>query len=728
MRQLRFLILLFAWLPTFAAAQQIITEDTRDNHFGSQSDSIETEDVPFGIYSWTIDERFGTIRPTAYDTASHLFQNEAFTDGLTGRYSFLGNLGSPRLSRIFFDHDFSTFNGQFIFAAPYDFFLRTPGQLLYTNTKSPFTNLTYHECGNKQHGEDRFRALFSTNVNKQLGLGFKIDYLYGRGYYDSQSVSQFNGTFFGSYLGERYALHAQYYANHLKTSENGGIESDTYVNNPESFPSKYSPEDIPTNISKTYNKMNVNTLYLTQRYSLGFTRYRDESGKVVRIKQDKGASKFAAIAPDTLRADTLAHDSLRIERLHTENARPDSAAADSVRLIPEFVPTTGFIHTLRIDHNNRRFISNDPNYGTTYFNDFFFDADSANDFTRYLRIENQLAIELHEGLNKWLKMGARVFARHEFYRFSLPEFDDAGGLARKSYTENYISVGGQLLKEKGKAFHYHVLGELRTSGSNWGDFNVEGDADTQFPLFGDTLRVNIDGYVRRETPNFYLRHYHARNAWWDNDFDAQFSARVGGTVRWKETSLSFYIQNFQKFVYLQETQAPYTNSSGMETAYFGVAPVQKQGSLQLMGLVARQNFAWGIFHWENELAFQLTSDKDAYPLPLFNAWTNLFVRFDIAKVLHTELGADMRFFTKYYAPTYSPIIGLYAVQDADNRIEIGNYPTINVYANFHLKRTRFYVMASHVNYSSGSGNPFLVPHYPLNRLILRLGLSWNFIN
>ena len=96
--------------------------------------------------------------------------------------------------------------------------------------------------------------------------------------------------------------------------------------------------------------------------------------------------------------------------------------------------------------------------------------------------------------------------------------------------------------------------------------------------------------------------------------------------------------------------------------------------------------------------------------------------------MRTELGADLRYFTKYYAPSYSPIIGQYCVQDPEQRIKIGNYPIINVYANFHLKHTRFYVMASHVNYSSGNGNPFLVPHYPINRLVFRFGLSWNFFN
>ena len=147
-----------------------------------------------------------------------------------------------------------------------------------------------------------------------------------------------------------------------------------------------------------------------------------------------------------------------------------------------------------------------------------------------------------------------------------------------------------------------------------------------------------------------------------------------------------------------------------------------------MAVTLNQDFTWGILNWENELTWQMTSSKDVLLLPVFSGYSNLYLRFRIAKVLATELGGDVRYFTAYYAPAYSPVIGQWCVQDAGQRVKIGNYPTVNVYANFHLKDTRFYVMASHVNYSSGSGNPFWAPHYPMNRLVFRLGISWNFFN
>ena len=103
-------------------------------------------------------------------------------------------------------------------------------------------------------------------------------------------------------------------------------------------------------------------------------------------------------------------------------------------------------------------------------------------------------------------------------------------------------------------------------------------------------------------------------------------------------------------------------------------------------------------------------------------------------MLHCDFGADVRYFTRYYAPDYAPNIGQYAVQvntntsGGDSRVQVGNYPIVNVYANFFLKHARFFIMMSHINAGMGNKDYFLTPHYPLNERILRIGLSWNFFN
>ncbi|MBR7093522.1 MAG: hypothetical protein IKI48_01820, partial [Prevotella sp.] len=134
-------------------------------------------------------------------------------------------------------------------------------------------------------------------------------------------------------------------------------------------------------------------------------------------------------------------------------------------------------------------------------------------------------------------------------------------------------------------------------------------------------------------------------------------------------------------------------------------------------------------NWETVLTYQKSSKQDILAVPALNVYTNLYLKFKIAKVLKCDFGADMRLFTKYYAPDYAPGLGQFTIQENEaSRVKLGGYPIVNVYANFHLKHTRFFIMMSHVNAGSGSREYFLTPHYPLNGRILRLGLSWNFFN
>ncbi len=707
------LILLIGCLFNLPANAQFIHDQSlkEDSHW-ADTDSVEKENVPIGFYMWKVNPTFGSVIKAEVDTMPHHFPQTALTDGITGRYNFLGNLGSPRMSRFF--TEYMDNDGDFIFARPYDFFLTQPGDLLFTNTKSPVANLTYHSCGNKQNGEDRIRAYFATNVNKNTGLGFKLDYLYGRGYYEDQSTAHFNATLFGSHIGERYQVHAMYYANHLKNTENGGIENDDYVTKPESFPTKYGTADMPVQLGKTWNKMDVNTVFLTQRYNLGFKRFRDPDGNIVKTQKSKHLPSKLLAATDSLNADT---------------ASLIAAAADSTELplVEEFVPVTSIIHTLRTDMNKRRFLSNLRANETTkhYFDDYFLPGDSTNDLTRHLLVENLLGLELREGFNSWVKTGMRLYAKHKFERYTLPD-----QLRRETdYKTNEFTVGAMLMKESGKFFHYNLLGEMTTTGTDWGEFNVEGSADFNIALRKDTLRITAGGFLKNEQPSFYFEHYHARNAWWDASLDKQFRTRIFGEIAYKDTRLGVNVESIQNYTYFAEKQTMQETltEDGYALPLHSVGVRQSKKNIQLISATLNQDFHWGIFNWENELTYQVSSDKDVFPVPTFNGYTNVYLLFRIAKVLRTEIGVDLRYFTKYYAPAYSPIIGQFCTQDADHKVKVGNYPVINAYANFHLRNVRFYVMGTHVNYSSGS-RTFLVPHNPLNRLVIRFGLSWTFYN
>ena len=54
---------------------------------------------------------------------------------------------------------------------------------------------------------------------------------------------------------------------------------------------------------------------------------------------------------------------------------------------------------------------------------------------------------------------------------------------------------------------------------------------------------------------------------------------------------------------------------------------------------------------------------------------------------------------------------------------------MNLYANFKLKRARFFVSWNHFNQGLFGGKDyFSIPHYPLNPRRLHLGVSVDFAN
>ena len=119
------------------------------------STDVEIQGLPPTLYMWHVSESLGTIQRIPADTATHMFQNTNLVEGLTGHYNYLGNLGSPRLSRLFFERRDAE---PTIFMEPFSSFFIRPDEFNFTNSNVPFTNLTYYKAGNKINGEDIEKA------------------------------------------------------------------------------------------------------------------------------------------------------------------------------------------------------------------------------------------------------------------------------------------------------------------------------------------------------------------------------------------------------------------------------------------------------------------------------------------------------------------------------------------------------------------------------------------
>lgn len=761
--------------------------DYRNNRKTGRSDSIQSQhkEIPRGMKVWTVDERFGDRRPAVPDTLSYMFMNTGLNTGLRGEYNALGNLGSPRQNRIFIDRRPQS---EFFFLDLYDMFIVQPSDFQFTSTLSPITVLTYNTAGNRTNGEDHFKALFAVNAGKEWGFGFKFDYLYGRGYYSNQNTSHFNYTMWGSYLGERYQAHLLLSLNHQKVAENGGIANDAYITHPESFNDTYSEEEIPTILQKNWNRNDNQHVFFNHRYSLGFFRKVPMTEEEIKAKQfalksqkakeeqqekekarrrakangekfdeeryDKekrssGRPEDAAIAGDVAQAGAVADSSKAGDRMtvnledsvQTETLRKQDAQKETAEqwMKEEYVPVTSFIHTVRFDNYRRIYQAyNTPKdfYAQNYFNYGTTVNDSIYDRTKHWAFRNTFAVALLEGFNKWAKAGLKAFVSYELRHYELPVMTTPAGASaaffdgEQKWNQHDVSVGGQLLKTQGRTFHYDISAEAWLAGDRAGQFHIDGHADLGFPLLGDTVQLAATAFLHRSAASFYMEQFHSKHYWWDNHLDQQIHSRILGEFSLKKTRTRLRVgyDVLKNYTYFG-IQNDRTKSGDNYLVQHNALNVRQSGSpVSLLTLQLQQDLRLGILNWQNVLTLQKSSKDDILPVPLFNAYSNLFIRFRIARVLDVDLGVDGRYFTDYYAPEYIPGIGAFGIQETEaSRTKIGNYPVLDAYANFQLQHTRFFVMFSHVNSSDG-GDYFFTPHYPLNQRIFRFGISWNFFN
>ena len=680
-------MLIVAMLPSMMRAQRIVRELEANTDLSVDKDSTldnkkKLKNIPAEVKAWTID-LYGNRNEIEVDTLRHLYQNYDHSEGLNGSYNTLGNLGSPRLSRIYMNREENT---NFYFAQPFDQFITWQNNFRFYNTKSPYMNLSYNWCGSKNTGFDHFKAIYTNNAGKRFNIGGLYDYMYGQGYYDKQSTSFMNASGWFSYIGNQYDVHFRYTHNYMKMAENGGLEDDLYITNPESFQQRYNSDQMPVKLSQTWNKQEHDFVHLLHRYHIGF--YRNH---------------------------------------YDMKTKGDSTFVDSASVREEFVPVTSIFHRFSLESYRRRYLAYEtPKHYHTYT---YLPGDSTSDKHSMAEFRNLIGLSLHEGFNKYALAGINAYVGFVNSTFQMPDTlmvkKDTVEFRRK-YKENDILVGGQLIRTQGTWIHYQANAEFIVAGDNAGEIHISGQGELNFPFLGDTAQVVVDAQFNRDNLSLFYDHFHSKHAWWENELENVSQTRIGGEINLPKTNthLEAHVENIKNYAYFAN-EGGKTIIDGSNTYYTNNTIVKQcSENIQIISATLKQNFKLGIFHLDNDITFQTCTHEDVIPLPKITTYHNLYIDFKIAKVLSCEFGADLKYFTEYYAPDYSPIICNFMTQNPNNRIKIGNYPLISAYANFSLKRTRFYVQYYHANQSTG--RYFWAPHYPMNPKGLHFGISWNF--
>lgn len=116
------------------------------------------------------------------DTNRLNFGNSTLVEANSLAVGYLANVGSPAQTRIFNERKEER---DFIFADAYDYYITTPTNAYFYDTKVPYTQVTYTTGGASQNKMDRLKGVLTMNFGKKINVGGEMDYIYSRGYYNS---------------------------------------------------------------------------------------------------------------------------------------------------------------------------------------------------------------------------------------------------------------------------------------------------------------------------------------------------------------------------------------------------------------------------------------------------------------------------------------------------------------------------------------------------------------
>ena len=245
------------------------------------------------------------------------------------------------------------------------------------------------------------------------------------------------------------------------------------------------------------------------------------------------------------------------------------------------------------------------------------------------------------------------------------------------------------------------------NGRLFGNF-LKGEAvyekDSVFSVKGTLL-------LSSKSPNFnMLLHQSEYDAYnWQNNFSNVNTRDIGFDLKSKWLNASLNFTNLDNYTYFDEESKPQ----------------QFANQITYLKVKANREFKLGKFALDNTLMYQnVSSGSSVFRVPEF-VTRNTFYYTDYwfkGKPMLVNLGVTFKYFTKYNANAYNPLLAEFRIQNDE---QIG-FPTIDVFFNAQVRRTRLYFKVDNATSSLTDKNYFSAPNYPYRDLTIRFGLVWNW--
>ena len=661
------------------------------------------------IVTWTHDRRFHEIQGLRDQSTDSSF-NYNFHDYNFYREdvnaTWLGTIGSPVQLYDYFKRKEEE---NAIFYTPYQIYSYTPATLPKYNTKTPYTELCYWGTlfANTEKEESNIKILTTQNITPELNIMLQFHRNGTRGMLRNEDVDNRNVAMATNYTGKKYLMHAGFLYNRILRGENGGIVDEMWIRD-----TTVDAREIDVYLNNARTSLKKNTVFLDQSFRIPFTFLDKE------VRAQKKEQKRQQFIRDSIMASGDSVAIAAILEAESMQQADESGEMDADTLNTEI--TTAFIgHSseytvVRKSYNDD--IATTDQYGREFFNDrFYINPTKSHDSLRVMRLENRVFMRLQpwksDGIVSKLDVG---LGDKLLNYYSFRPTDYIQGPTNVVQNSLYLYAGAQ--GQYKKYLTWNAKGQYTFLGHEINDFGIE--ANMSFSAYPfrrhrqSPMTLNVHFETTLKEPDYYQQYLYTNHYKWSNNFGKISTTKLQAALLIPKWDL------YGSFGYALLSNNIYYDTEGIAR--------QNGKAMSVITANLQKDFKIWKFHLENRATLQFSSNPDVMPLPLLALNLRYYFQFDVVKnVMKMQIGANGLFTTKWHAPAFNPVLGVFHNQ---TEREYGNCPYIDAFVNIQWKRVTVFVKAINVNmgWPNKHADYFTAAGYIAPQRAIKFGIKWPF--
>lgn len=627
------------------------------------------------IVVWKHDRKFHDINLQKFDTTYNFHFNEYPFFKEDVNTTWLGVSGSAEQSFNYFKREGS--DGA-IFYTNLQRYSYSPESIPCYNSKTPHTELAYWGTifSTQEKEESNIKVLTTQNITPALNLTLEYKRFGGNGLLRREDTDNRNAVIATNYLGKRYLMHGGYIYNSVTRSENGGIIDNFWIRD-----TTVDAREIDITLKDAASTTTKHTVYLDQSYKIPFNFINK-----IRARKSLADSTDLSQSADTLETDItsafIGHSSeyTVFSKMYTDN------------------------------------ISSSDKVGRAFYGDrFYLNPTKSADSLRVMKFENKAFIRLQPWTSDAIVSKLDVGIGDKlcnYYSFSPESYLKGNTNVLLNSLYLYAGAKGQYKKY----LNWDADGRYTFLGYELNDFGINANVAVNFYPFrrARTSPLTLKGHFETSltSPDYYDQHLYTNHYKWDNDFGKISTTKVEAFLEIPRWEL------YASFGYGLLSNNIYYDTQGIVR--------QNADPMSVMSATLNKNFTLWKLHFDHQVLFQLSSNQEVLPLPMLALNLRYYLQFDVVKkVMQMQIGADGRYNTKWYAPAYNPVLGVFHNQNIE---EYGNCPYIDVFVNIQWKRASIFLKVINLNmgWPNKSADYFSAAGYIAPQTTFKFGIHWPF--